>query len=73
MGDDDSTEMRKQLAGAGESVLAIAVLATLGVWGGGWLDQNLHTAPWLQVVLALLGCGLGLTRMVMKALQAEKK
>ncbi len=69
----DKEETRRQLAGAGESVIAIAVLASAGVFGGAWLDKNLHTAPWLQIVLALTGCGLGLARMVMKALQSEKK
>jgi F0F1-type ATP synthase assembly protein I len=72
MADDDKREMWNSLAGAGESVLAIGLLAWLGVWGGGWLDGKFHTSPWLTIVLALLGVGLGLTRMVMKALKSEQ-
>ena len=70
---DDSAETWKQLAGAGESILACAILVALGVWGGGHLDERFHTAPLLQVGLALLGAGLGLARMVMRAMQSEKK
>lgn len=60
-----------QMAGAAESVLAIAVLSGLGAWGGFWLDGKLHTAPWIAIGLALLGLCLGLAYMVMKALKAE--
>ncbi len=65
-------EMADQLAGAGESVLAIGVLVGLGAWGGFWLDGKLHTAPWLAIGLSLLGMSFGLARMVMKALQSDK-
>jgi F0F1-type ATP synthase assembly protein I len=70
---DDKNELYKQLAGAGESVFATGILAGLGVWGGIALDARLHSSPWLTVILSILGVGLGLARMVMKALQAEKK
>jgi F0F1-type ATP synthase assembly protein I len=69
-GDDDS--LISSLASAGESVLAIGVLSGLGAWGGFQLDQRFHCQPWLAIGLALLGMGLGLTRMIMKALAAEK-
>ncbi|MFN8553037.1 MAG: AtpZ/AtpI family protein [Candidatus Obscuribacterales bacterium] len=65
-------DIADQLAGAGESVLAIAVLVGLGAWGGFWLDGKLNTAPWLAIVLSLLGMCLGLWRMVAKALAADK-
>ncbi len=66
-------ETADQLAGAGESVVAIGVLVGLGAWGGFWLDGQLHTAPWLAIVLSLSGMCLGLWRMVVKALAADKQ
>ena len=66
-------ETADQLAGAGESVLAIGVLVGLGAWGGFWLDGQLHTAPWLAIVLSLLGMSLGLWRMVAKAMASDKQ
>jgi F0F1-type ATP synthase assembly protein I len=66
-------EVWRSLAGAGESVLAIGVLAGVGAWGGCLLDQRFHCTPWCAIVLSLLGLSLGLARMVMKALQSEKK
>jgi F0F1-type ATP synthase assembly protein I len=71
--DDEKKELYKQLAGAGESVLATAILAGLGVWGGMAVDGKFHISPWGTVCLSMLGVGLGLARMVMKALQSEKK
>jgi F0F1-type ATP synthase assembly protein I len=72
-GSDNKNEIAGALASAGESVLAIGVLAGLGVWGGTKLDEMFHCAPLLTIGLALLGVGLGLTRMVIKAREAEKK
>lgn len=65
-------ELLSAISSAGEAVLGIGVLAGVGAWGGMWLDDRLHTTPWLAICLALTGMGLGLTRMVMKALQADK-
>ncbi|HEY9683872.1 MAG TPA: hypothetical protein V6C86_19980 [Oculatellaceae cyanobacterium] len=70
---DNKNEIAGALASAGESVLAIAVLAGLGVWGGSKLDDMMHCAPLLTIGLALLGVVLGLARMVVKAKEAEKK
>ncbi|HEY9756241.1 MAG TPA: hypothetical protein V6C97_13830 [Oculatellaceae cyanobacterium] len=70
---DNKNEIAGALASAGESVLAIAVLAGLGVWGGSKLDDMMHCEPLLSIGLALLGVGLGLARMVIKAKEAEKK
>jgi F0F1-type ATP synthase assembly protein I len=39
----------------------------MGVFGGSMLDTKLNTAPWFSVALSLVGGGLGLARMVMKA------
>ncbi len=50
-----------------DAVLGAAVLVMLGVWGGGFLDDKLHTSPWCSLGLSVLGGGLGLWRMVKKA------
>lgn len=73
LSDDKSNNVTAALASAGESVLAIGVLAGLGVWGGTKLDEMFHCAPLLTILLALLGVGLGLARMVLKAMETEKK
>ena len=70
---DDNKEMMRQLAGAGESVLAVAFLAGFGAWGGCALDQHFHSTPWFAIGLSMLGLCLGMARMVMKVLQSEKK
>ncbi len=68
-----SSDVTGALASAGEFVLAMAVLAGLGVWAGGKLDEQFHCSPFLTITLSLLGVGLGLARMVVKALKPEKK
>lgn len=65
-------ELINAISSAGESVIGIAVMVALGAWGGTWLDDKLHTTPWLAISLALAGMVLGLTRMVVKAIQADK-
>ncbi|MCC6976839.1 MAG: AtpZ/AtpI family protein [Candidatus Melainabacteria bacterium] len=52
---------------AGDAVIGAAVLVMLGVWGGGYLDEKLHTAPWGSLGLSILGGVLGLWRMIKKA------
>ena len=64
---DDGLTMRRALFTVSDAVLGAAVLLTLGVYGGGWLDEKFHCAPTLSIGLALLGGGLGLARMVIKA------
>lgn len=63
----EDTDLKQALFAVSDAVLGSAVLLAIGVYGGAWLDQKLHTAPWLSVGLALLGGGVGLARMVMKA------
>ena|SRR5215471_19581838 len=66
------SEMFKAVAAASDAVLGAAVLTGLGAWGGLYLDEKLNASPWFAVSLGLLGAGLGLARMVKKALDAEK-
>lgn len=70
---DDSPDLKQAMFAVSDAVLGAAVLLALGVYGGGFLDSKLHTAPWLSVGLALLGGGLGLARMVMKANALDSK
>jgi F0F1-type ATP synthase assembly protein I len=55
-----------------DGVLGAAVLVVVGMWLGGWLDQKLNTAPWLSIGLSLTGAGVGLARLVIKAINIEK-
>ena len=68
MGED----MKKAMLAVTDGVIGAAVLLAAGVYGGGWLDRQLHTSPWLSVGLAMLGGGLGLARMVYRANQLGK-
>lgn len=57
--------------------LRIAIDLVVGVAFGGfvgyWLDRNLGTAPWLMVVLLILGFAAGMTNVIRtaKRMQAE--
>ena len=44
----------------------------LGVYAGQFLDQKLHTAPWFATILPMLGGGIGLARLVIKAINLDK-
>lgn len=69
----DMRDLKRSMLIVGDAVLGAAVLVLLGVWGGGFLDQKLNTAPWCSIGLSMLGAGLGLARMVMKAMELDKK
>lgn len=69
---NDDGDLKKALFTVSDAVLGAAVLVAIGVYGGAWLDQKLHCAPWLSVGLSLLGGGVGLARMVMKAQELGK-
>lgn len=43
--------------------LTIVIASVIGYFGGHWLDERLHTAPWLAVVGLLLGSGGGLLQL----------
>lgn len=63
----ESSNLKQAMFVVSDAVLGAAILLALGVYGGGWLDKQFHTAPWFSTGLALLGGGFGLARMVMKA------
>jgi F0F1-type ATP synthase assembly protein I len=62
-----SQDLKKALFTVSDGVIGAAILLAAGVYGGGWLDSQFHTSPWLSVSLAMLGGALGLGRMVYKA------
>lgn len=66
-------EVMRGVAAASDAVIGAAVLTGAGAWGGMYLDEKLNASPWFAVSLGLLGAGLGLARMVKKALDAEKQ
>jgi F0F1-type ATP synthase assembly protein I len=69
MPDPDDGQMKNALLTVGDSILGAAVLIMLGTWGGSFLDQKFQTTPWLSITLAMLGAGLGLARLVIKAIK----
>jgi F0F1-type ATP synthase assembly protein I len=70
---EENSQGRRALMAVSDGVLGAAVLLAAGVYGGAWLDTKLHTAPWLSVGLSILGGGLGLARMVVKATELDTK
>lgn len=69
----DSNEVLSAIVSASDAVIGTAVLAFLGAWGGGYIDQKMGISGTWSIILSILGVGLGLFRMVKKALDAEKK
>ena len=70
-GSSSESELKRSLMMVGDVVLGAAVLVYLGVLGGNWLDEKLHSQPWCSIGLSLLGACLGLARMVWKATRLE--
>lgn len=65
---EDSTDLKKAMFQVSDGVIGAAILVVIGVLGGNWLDTQFHTSPWMVVILSLLGGGLGLVRLVKKAM-----
>lgn len=66
---NDNTNLKQAMFTVSDGVIGAAVLVAVGIFGGQWLDSHFHTAPMLTIVLSIIGGGLGLTRLVMKAMQ----
>lgn len=71
--DQDNDYLKRALFAASDGVLGAALLIFIGMHAGSWLDNKLHSAPWISIILCLLGGGLGLARMVAKVLALEDK
>lgn len=70
---EDKGEVLSAIVSASDAVIGTAVLAFLGAWGGGFIDEKMGISGTWSIILSILGVGLGLFRMVKKALDAEKK
>src|SRR5579862_8939067 len=68
MADDDSAYLKKSILQLSDGAISCGVLVALGVVGGSWVDGKLHSAPWFTLGLCLIGGGLGLARLIHKAL-----
>jgi F0F1-type ATP synthase assembly protein I len=64
----DTTNLKQLMFQASDGIIGAAILVAVGVFAGRWLDDKLHTTPWLTVVLAVIGSILGLARLVKKAI-----
>lgn len=69
----EENDLKRAMFAVSDAVLGAAVLLALGVYGGAWIDNKLHSSPWVSVTLSILGAGLGLARMVAKANALESK
>ncbi|HEY9787871.1 MAG TPA: AtpZ/AtpI family protein [Candidatus Obscuribacterales bacterium] len=72
-GQNEQSSLRSGLFTVADAVLGAAVMVLIGVWLGGFIDQKLGTSPWWSLGLSMLGGGLGLWRMVVKATQLDDK
>lgn len=64
--------INKAMITVADGVLGAAVLIMIGVFAGHYLDQKLRITPWLSILLPLTGGGIGLSRLVIKAISLEK-
>jgi F0F1-type ATP synthase assembly protein I len=67
----DSSNLKDAMFTAGDAVLGAAVLIFIGAVAGNWLDHRFHSAPLGIVTLPLVGAGLGLWRMIRKAMTMD--
>jgi len=64
--------INKALLAVGDGVLGAAILIVIGIYAGLYLDKKFMTSPWFTLGLLFLGGGLGLARLVMKAMSLDK-
>lgn len=62
------SNLKNAMFAVGDGVIGAGVLIFIGVMLGNWLDNQFHSAPIGIVLCALLGGGLGLARLVQKAI-----
>jgi F0F1-type ATP synthase assembly protein I len=64
----DDTNLKQAMFQVSDGVIGAAVLIVIGIFAGQWLDNHFHTSPMCMIVLSMLGGGLGLARLVQKAM-----
>lgn len=65
---EDQADMKRAMMLASDGILGAAVLIVAGVYGGSFIDEKLNSSPWFCLSLSVFGGGLGLARLVKKAL-----
>jgi F0F1-type ATP synthase assembly protein I len=64
----DDTDLKQAMFQVSDGVIGAAILIVIGIFGGQWLDTHFHTAPICMITLSMIGGGLGLARLVKKAM-----
>ena len=64
---------KKAMIAVGDGVLGAGLLVALGAYFGHIIDQKIGSTPWLTIVLSISGAGLGLARLVQKAIKLDKE
>jgi F0F1-type ATP synthase assembly protein I len=67
-GSGDDANLKSAMFAVSDGVIGAAILVFLGVLLGNWLDTQFHSAPLWVIVCSLTGGGLGLARLVQKAI-----
>jgi len=70
--DKETLSTNKAMITVADGVIGAGILLVLGVWLGHFLDQKFSTTPWLTIILCFLGGGVGLTRLIVKAINLNK-
>jgi F0F1-type ATP synthase assembly protein I len=65
---EDNTDLKQAMFQVSDGVIGAAILIVIGLLGGQWLDKQFHTSPTLMIVLSMIGGGVGLVRLVKKAM-----
>jgi F0F1-type ATP synthase assembly protein I len=69
---DKGVSINKAMLAVGDGVIGAAVLIIIGIYLGLYLDKKFMTSPWFTLGLLFLGGGIGLARLVMKAMNLDK-
>jgi len=64
--------INKAVLAVSDGVVGAAVLIVIGIYAGLYLDKKFMTSPWFTLGLLFLGGGVGLARLVIKAMNLDK-
>lgn len=68
----ESISTNKAMLTVADGVIGAGVLLILGICLGHYLDQKFGSTPWLTIILCFAGGGVGLARLVIKAINLNK-